>query len=85
MLLLSLHQRWRQIQSVQKKVSDICTLFFDSSKKKKKIGDDISLRLQAEIAEEGPDTVGPLDKVSLCPLTENLSYIEPECILLTIH
>jgi hypothetical protein len=86
MLLLSLHQRWRQIQSVQtKRVTDNCTLSFDSSKKKRSFGDEISLRLQVEIVEEGPNAVDLLERISLCPLTENLSYIEPEFILLTIH
>ena len=69
MLLLSLHQRWRQIQSIQTKgVTDICTLFFVSSKRKS-FGDENSLRLQVEGAEEGPDAVGLLERVSQCPLT----------------
>jgi hypothetical protein len=37
------------------------------------------------MAEQGPDAVGLLERVSLCTLTENLSYIEPEFILLTVH
>jgi len=54
-------------------------------KQKKSFGDENSLRLQLEIAEGWPGAVGLVERVNLCPLTENLSYIEPEFILLIIH
>jgi hypothetical protein len=60
------------------------TLFFDSNKKKL-FGDETSLRLQEQIAEEEPDAVSLLERVRLCHLTENLWCIEPEFILLTLH
>jgi len=56
-----------------------------AKKIKQCFGDETSLRLQVERAEERTDAVGLSESVSLCPLTENLSHIEPEFILLTVH
>jgi hypothetical protein len=58
---------------------------YSSIQAKNSFGNETFLRLQLEIAEGGPDAVGLVERVSLCPLTENLSYIEPEFILLIIH